>query len=85
MKCPICAKLELVHGTRDMPYAYKGKSIILPDVTGDFCPACGEVILEMNEAGRISALIREFSKQMNTSIIDPGFVADVRTPHHFSI
>ena len=74
MKCPICAKLELVHDTRDIPYIYKGKSTIFPDVTGDFCPACGEVILDMNEAARTSALMREFSRQVNTSIVDPGFI-----------
>ncbi len=78
MKCPICAKAELVHDTRDMPYTYKGESTILPDVTGDFCPACGEAILEINEAERTSALMREFSKQVNATIVDPSFIAGVR-------
>lgn len=78
MKCPICAQAELVHDTRDMLYVYKGESTTLPEVTGDFCPACGEVVLDMNEAERTGALMREFSKQVNASIIDPGFIADVR-------
>ncbi len=78
MKCPICAGAELVHDTRDMPYIYKGESTILHDVLGDFCPACGEAVLEMNEAERTSALMREFSKQVNASIVDPGFIAGVR-------
>lgn len=78
MKCPICAEAELVHDTRAMPYIYKGESTILPDVTGDFCPACGEAVLDMNEAERTSTLMREFSKQVNASIVDPGFIAGVR-------
>lgn len=78
MKCPICAEAELVRDTRDMPYIYKGESTILPNVTGDFCPACGEAILDMNEAERTGALMREFSKQVNASIVDPSFIAGVR-------
>ena len=42
MKCPICAEAELIHDTRDVTYTYKGESTVLPGVTGDFCPACGE-------------------------------------------
>lgn len=78
MKCPICAKAELVHDTRDMPYTYKGESTILPDVTGDFCPACGEAILDGSEAERTCALMREFNKQVNATIVDPSFIAGVR-------
>ena len=78
MKCPICAKAELVHDTRDMPYTYKNESTNLPDVTGDFCPACGEAILDIHEAERASSLMREFSKQVNAAIVDPGFIAGVR-------
>lgn len=78
MKCPICTRTELIHDTRDMPYIYKGESTILHDVTGDFCPTCGEAVLDMNEAVRTSALMREFSKQVNASIVDPEFIAGVR-------
>ncbi|TMC20377.1 MAG: type II toxin-antitoxin system MqsA family antitoxin [Chloroflexi bacterium] len=78
MKCLICARAELVHDTRDIPYTYKGESTILPAVTGDFCPACGEVVLEKSEAVRTSALMREFNKQVNASIVDPEFIVSVR-------
>ena len=78
MKCPLCAKVELVHDTRDMPYTYKNESTTLPAVTGDFCPVCGEAVLDMNEAERTSLLMREFGKQVNASIVDPGFIAGVR-------
>lgn len=65
MKCPICGVAELVHDTRDMPYIYKDETTIIPTVTGDYCPACAEVVLDMAEAERYGLLVREFNKQMN--------------------
>ncbi|MFC2973883.1 type II toxin-antitoxin system MqsA family antitoxin [Azotobacter bryophylli] len=78
MKCPSCAAAELVHDTRDIPHTYKSESTIIPAVTGDFCPACGEVVLDANESARISTAMLEFNKQVNASIVDPGFIASVR-------
>ncbi|MBS4068922.1 MAG: type II toxin-antitoxin system MqsA family antitoxin [Sulfurimonas sp.] len=78
MKCPTCAETELVHDTRDIPYTYKGESTIIPTVTGDFCPACGEVVLDAAESTRTSAAMLDFNKQINASIVDPGFIASVR-------
>jgi HTH-type transcriptional regulator/antitoxin MqsA len=78
MKCPICAGAELVHDTRDIPYTYKGESTVIPEVSGDFCPACGEAVFQKSESVRISALMLEFNKQVNASIVDPAFIASVR-------
>lgn len=78
MKCPICGAAKLVHDTRDMPYTYKGETTTIAAVTGDFCPACGEVISDMTESVRTSALMLEFNKQVNAAIVDPGFIASVR-------
>lgn len=78
MKCPSCAGAELVHDTRDMPYTYKGESTLIPDVTGDFCPSCGEMILGVAESARTSAVMLDFNKQVNASIVDPSFIASVR-------
>jgi HTH-type transcriptional regulator / antitoxin MqsA len=78
MKCPICAQAELLHDTRDIPYTYKGESTVLPAVTGDFCPACGEAILDAVESARTSGLMLEFNKQVNASIVDPEFITSVR-------
>jgi HTH-type transcriptional regulator/antitoxin MqsA len=64
--------------TRDIPYTYKGESTVLPAVTGDFCPACGEAILDAVESARTSALMLEFNKQVNASIVDPEFITSVR-------
>ena len=78
MKCPTCAEAELVHDTRDMQYTYKGESTAISMVTGDYCPACGEAVLEMGESIRTSALMLEFNKEVNASIVDPGFIVGVR-------
>lgn len=78
MKCPICAAVELVRDTRDMPYAYKGEQTIIPAVTGDFCPACGEVVLDRTESSRTSLAMLEFNKQVNATIVDPDFIVRVR-------
>lgn len=71
MKCPSCAATELMHDARDMQYIYKGESTTIPTVTGDFCPACGEVVLDASESSRTSAAMLAFNKQVNAAIIDP--------------
>ena len=78
MKCPNCGAAELVHDTRDLPYTYKGEVTTIPAVTADFCPACGEAVLEMGESVRTGAAMLEFNKQVNAAIVDPEFIATVR-------
>lgn len=78
MKCPVCGEAALVRDTRDLPYAYKGESTVIPEVTGDFCPACGESIFDAAESLRINAAMLEFNKQVNATIVDPAFIASVR-------
>ena len=78
MKCPSCGASNLVHDTRDLPYTYKGETTILPQVTGNFCPACDESILDAEESRRTMSLMLEFNKQVNASIVDPEFIASVR-------
>jgi HTH-type transcriptional regulator/antitoxin MqsA len=78
MKCPTCGQSKLVHDTRDVPYTYKGESITLPAVTGDFCPTCDESILANDESARVSAIMLSFNKQVNGFIVDPIFITRVR-------
>ena len=78
MKCPVCGAAELLHDTRDVPYTYKGETTTIPKVTGDFCPACAEIVLELAEVDRFGAAIRAFNKQVNAAVVDPQFIADVR-------
>ena len=68
----------LVHDVRNVPYTYKGESTIIPQVTGDFCPVCGEGVLDADEGTRTSDLMLEFNKQVNASMVDPSFITSVR-------
>jgi HTH-type transcriptional regulator/antitoxin MqsA len=78
MKCPCCGAAELIHDTRDISYSYKGEATSIPTVTGDFCPACGEVILDRAEGDRYSELIGSFQRQVNAAYVDPNYIAEVR-------
>jgi HTH-type transcriptional regulator/antitoxin MqsA len=78
MKCPSCGKGKLVRKARSLPYTYKGESTTFAKVTGDWCPACGEVVLEAAESARVSAAMLAFNKAVNASSVDPSFVARVR-------
>lgn len=78
MKCPCCGAAELIHDTRDIPYVYKGEKTIIPAVTGDFCPACAEVVLDREQGDRYSELIGRFQRQVNAAYVDPAFIASVR-------
>ena len=78
MKCPCCGAAELIHDTRDIPYIYKGEATTIAEVTGDFCPACGEVILNREHGDRYSALLGDFQRQVNAAYVDPAYIAKVR-------
>lgn len=78
MKCPVCGAAELIHDTRDLPYAYKGETTVIAAVTGDFCPACAESILDAAESDRVMREMRAFSRQVNAAIIDPAYIVKVR-------
>lgn len=65
MKCPCCGGAELVRDTRDVPYAYKGETTTVLAVTGDFCPACGEVILDRENGDRYMREISFFSEAVD--------------------
>ena len=78
MKCPVCGAAELIHDTRDLPYTYKGETTLIAGVTGDFCPACAESILDAAQSDRVMREMRAFSKQVNAAIVDPGFITSVR-------
>lgn len=78
MKCPVCGAAELIQDTRDVPFSYKGESTIIPAVTGEFCPACGEVILNREHGDRYSELIGVFQRQVNAAFVDPNYITRVR-------
>ncbi|MGS0891263.1 type II toxin-antitoxin system MqsA family antitoxin [Burkholderia stagnalis] len=78
MKCPACGAAKLVRDTRDIPYTYKGRSTVIRDITGDFCPSCGESVLDLDEATRLGEAAGEFNRQVNATLVDPKFIVKVR-------
>ena len=65
MQCPFCGEGSLVHQTKDMPYTYEGKSTVIPNVTGDFCGACGECVFTDKESKRIGDAILAFNREVS--------------------
>jgi len=41
-----------------LPYTYKGETTLIAAVTGDFCSACAESILDAAESGRVRREMR---------------------------
>lgn len=78
MKCPNCGAAELVRDTRNMRYVYKGETAVFEAVTGDYCPACDEAVLDIDEATRTGQMMLAFNKEVNASQVDPAFIAAVR-------
>ncbi len=78
MKCLACGAAELITDCRELPYTYKGESTVIDNVTGDFCPACDEVVLNATESQRVSAVMLSFNKQVNAARVNPDFIASVR-------
>lgn len=82
MKCPCCGAAELLHDTRDVPYTYKGETTTIPAVTGEFCPACSEVVLNRAHGDRYSELIGLYQRQVNAAYVDPDYIVQVRKKLH---
>ena len=82
MKCPVCGKAELESDTRDVTHTYKGQSTTIPAATGEYCPACGESILGLDESRRVMAVMLDFNKKVNQAIVDPSFILGVRKKLH---
>lgn len=78
MKCPSCGAAELIHDTRDLPYTYKSELTSIPGVTGDFCPACGEVVLDREHGDRYTEHLGQFQRQVNAAYVDPSYIVRVR-------
>jgi HTH-type transcriptional regulator/antitoxin MqsA len=78
MKCPVCGAAELIRDSRDLSYTYKGEATTIPGVTGEFCPACDESILDAAESERVMRAMQAFTRQVNSAIVDPEFIVKVR-------
>lgn len=78
MKCPSCGAAKLARDTRNIPYVYKGEKTVIRGVTGEFCPACGESVIDMVEGSRMSELMLAFNRKVNAACVDPAYIVKVR-------
>ena len=76
--CPVCGVAALVHETRDLPYSDRKESTWILAVTGDFCPACDESLLDPAETERVMREMRAFTQQVNAAFVAPGYITEVR-------
>ncbi|CAM3217974.1 type II TA system antitoxin MqsA family protein [Cupriavidus taiwanensis] len=77
MKCPECGGAELVGGMRDMPYTYRGETTVIPNVSGQWCPKCGEGVLP-RDSDWVSEAMLAFNRQVNAALVDPAYITQVR-------
>lgn len=77
LKCPNCGVSPLVHALRDMPYTYKGKSTLIPEVAAEFCIGCKEVMFTRGEEEHYGELIQAFQRQVDAAV-EPEYVRAVR-------
>jgi HTH-type transcriptional regulator/antitoxin MqsA len=78
MKCPNCGAAELVLDTRDRSYTYRGETITIAAVTGEYCPVCDEVVLDNKASEQYTTQAMALNKRVNASIVDPAFIVRVR-------
>lgn len=76
LNCPTCGPSPLAHGTRELVYTYKGKSLTIPDVVADCCAGCDEVVFAQGEEEHYGELIRAFRKQVDEAL--PKEIRDMR-------
>jgi len=68
-QCPVCGVADaMMHDTRDVPFTYKGRSVVIPSVIGDFCDACGESISGPEESDRMIKAVRAFMRAVDEAI-----------------
>lgn len=70
MKCPCCGAAELVQATHDLTYTYQGEQTTVPQVTGDFCKACGEAVLDPGQSDRFITHVGVFQRQVDAALIN---------------
>jgi HTH-type transcriptional regulator/antitoxin MqsA len=51
-----------------MAHFYKGHVAVIPAVTGDYCPACEECVMDTRETDRLILAMRGFKNQIDAEI-----------------
>lgn len=65
MQCPACGWRTMKREIRDLPFTYKGRSIVVRGIGGEFCPKCDEAVLDEAESARYSAALDRLVKAVN--------------------
>jgi HTH-type transcriptional regulator / antitoxin MqsA len=78
MKCPTCGAAELKFQIRDMVLAYLGETEILPDISGEYCPACSEGILAPDDLERYNSEKTRFYNEVDVRIASAKSFARMR-------
>ena len=60
-ECLNCGKGRLRHAVKDIPYAYKGHSTVVPKISGWHCPRCHEVEFDSGEGTRFAREIERIA------------------------
>ena len=63
--CPLFWRRQIVSDLRSHshPYTFNSHSTVSANVTGDFCAACEEVVLDEDKSAHISPAMLDFSRQ----------------------
>jgi HTH-type transcriptional regulator/antitoxin MqsA len=48
-------------------------------VEADYCDVCGEAVMGRAAGDRYGSLVLAFQKQVNSGLVDPAYIAQVRT------
>jgi HTH-type transcriptional regulator/antitoxin MqsA len=51
---------------------------VIEAVSGDFCPACGDSVLDLATSRRVMDEMHAWGRQVNAASVDPGYIASVR-------
>lgn len=78
MKCICCGKAQMVRETHDVLYTYKGQSTTIPEVSGEYCPACKESLHNKEESEYLNAAMLAFTKEVNAASVKPDFISETR-------
>lgn len=78
MKCLECGAADMVHDVRDIEYEYKGEKTILRAISGDYCPACGDLVMDMEQSAEYWRQVTDFRRSVNAPDIAPEFIARIR-------
>ena len=65
MQCPSCGAQGVRVESRDMSYHYRGLATVIHGVSGAFCAACSEAVLDEGVAERVAEAMQAFARQVD--------------------